>query len=47
MVKGLRSRDWYLQDSYRDVKYSTGNVVNSMAITSMMPVGYWKYQGEH
>ena len=27
-VEGLRSRNWYLQNSYRSIKYSTGNTVN-------------------
>ena len=32
-VKGLRSTDWHLQNSHKDVKYSTGNVVNNTAIS--------------
>ena len=31
--KGLRSINWELQNSHRDVKYSTGNVVNNIVIT--------------
>lgn len=26
-VKGLRSTDWQLQNSHRDIKYRTGNIV--------------------
>ena len=29
-VKGLRSTNWLLENSYGDVKYSTGNVVNNI-----------------
>ena len=32
-VKGFRSTDWLLQNSHRDVKYSTGNIVNNILIT--------------
>ena len=31
--KGLRSTSWQLQNSHRDVKYSTRNVVNNTVIT--------------
>ena len=31
-LKGLRSRNVYLQNSHGDVKYSIGNVVNSIVI---------------
>ena len=31
--KGLRSINWELQNSHRDVKYSIGNVVNNIVIT--------------
>ena len=31
--KGLRSTNWWLQNSPRDVKLSTGNVVNNIVIT--------------
>ena len=32
-VKGLSSVDRQLQNSHGDVKYSTGNIVNDIAIT--------------
>ena len=32
-VKGLRSINWLLQNSHRDVKYSTGNIVSNSLIT--------------
>lgn len=32
-VKNLRSTNWLLQKSHEDVKYSTGNTVNSIIIT--------------
>ena len=32
-VKGLRRTNWQLQNSHRDVKYSIGNIVNSIVIT--------------
>ena len=32
-VKGLRSTNWQLQNSHRDVDYSTGSIVNSTEIT--------------
>ena len=31
-VKGLRRTNWKLQNSHRDVKYSTGNRVNNIVI---------------
>ena len=31
-VKGLRSTDWQLQNTHRDVKYSIGNIVNNIII---------------
>ena len=31
--KGLRSTDWQLQNSHRDVRYSTGGVVTNSVIT--------------
>ena len=31
--KGLRSINWELQNSHRDVKYSMGNIVNNILIT--------------
>ena len=31
-VMKLRSTNWYLQNSHGDVKYSTGNRVNSIVI---------------
>ena len=31
--KGLRSRNWYLQNSYRDINYSIGNIDNNIVIT--------------
>ena len=34
MVKGLRSTDWWLQNSHRDVKYSIGSTVNNIVITA-------------
>ena len=45
-MKGLRSTDWQLQNSHGDVNYSVGNIVSNTVIT-MVPIGYWKYQGEH
>ena len=32
-VRGLRSINWLLQNSHRDVKYSTGNIVNNILVT--------------
>ena len=32
-VKGLRSTDGQSQNSHEDVKYSTGNIVSSVAIS--------------
>ena len=32
-VKGLRSTNWQLQKNHRDVKYSIGNIVNTVVIT--------------
>ena len=32
-VKELRSTNWQLQNSHRDVKYSIGNMVNNIVIT--------------
>ena len=32
-VKGLRRTIWLLQNSHGDIKYSIGNIVNSMLIT--------------
>ena len=32
-VKGLRSRDWQLQNSHGDVKSNMGNVVSNIVIT--------------
>ena len=47
-VKALRSTDWCLQNSHRDVKYSTGNVINVFNIVLYMASrGYWKYHKEH
>ena len=46
-VKGLRSTYWWLQNSHRDVKYSTRNIVNNIVITMYEPGGYWKYWGDH
>ena len=31
-VKELRSTDWFLQNSHRDVKCSIGNIVNNIVI---------------
>ena len=33
-VKGLKSKDWWLQNSHRDIKYSIGNIVNDIVITT-------------
>ena len=44
-MKGLRSTDWQLQNSHGDVNYSVGNIVSNTVIT-MVPIGYWKYQGD-
>ena len=32
-MKGLRSTNWQLQNSYGDVKHSIGNIVNDIVIT--------------
>ena len=32
-VKGLKSTNWQLQNSHRDVKYSIGNIANNIVIT--------------
>ena len=32
-VKGLRYTDGQLQNSYKDVKFSTGNIVNNTVTT--------------
>ena len=32
-VKGLRSTDWWLQNSHRDIKYSIGNTAHNIVIT--------------
>ena len=46
-VKEFRSRNWDLQDSHGDVKYTTGNIVNNILITiygaRLLPI----YQGDH
>ena len=34
VVKGLRSTNWQLQNSHRDVKYSIGNIVDNIVITT-------------
>ena len=36
-IKGLRSTDWQLQNNPRDVKYSTGNTVSTIAVTVVVP----------
>ena len=33
LVKRLRNTKWSLQNSHGDVKYSIGNIVNSIVIT--------------
>ena len=33
-VKGLRSTNWLLQNSQGDVKYSIGNIVTNVVITT-------------
>ena len=38
-VRGLRSTNWQLQNSHGDVKYSIGNIVNSIVITVWCQVG--------
>ena len=38
-MKGLRSTNWQLQNSYGDVKHSIGNIVNDIVIT-MYGVGW-------
>ena len=45
-VKGLRSTNWWLQNSHRDIKYSIGNIVNNIAITTVVPGGCLKYWGK-
>ena len=42
-VKGLRSTDWLLQNSHRDVKYSIGNIVDNIALC-MVSAGYKIYR---
>ena len=32
-VKGLRSTNWLLENSHRDVRYSTGSTVSNIVIT--------------
>ena len=32
-VKRVRSTNWLLQNSHRDIKYSIGNIVNNIVIT--------------
>ena len=32
-VKGLRSTDWWLQNSHGDVKYSIGDILSNIVIT--------------
>ena len=32
-VKRLRSTDWWLQNSHRNVKYNSGNIVNNAVIS--------------
>ena len=32
-LKGLESTNWQLQNGHRDVKYSTGNIVDNIVIT--------------
>ena len=31
--KGLRSTNWQLQNSHGDIKYSLGNIVNTIVMT--------------
>ena len=38
-VKELRSANWLLQNSHGDVKYSIGNIVNTILITIMLSNG--------
>ena len=42
-VKGLRSTDWWLQNSRGDVKDSTGNVVSNV----IMILCLWRVPGGH
>ena len=37
MIKGLRSTNWWLQNSHGDVKYSIGNIVDNNLITMYGP----------
>ena len=46
-VKGLRSTDRLLQNSYGDLKYSTGNTVHNSLILCMVPDGCKIYQDDH
>ena len=46
-VKGLRSTDWQLQNSLRDVKYSVGNIVSNIVKTIFGARWEWKILGEH
>ena len=32
-VKRLRTTNWWLKNSHRNVKYSTGNIVNDIVVT--------------
>ena len=34
VVKGLRRTNWQLQNSHKDVKYSIGNIVSNIVITT-------------
>ena len=44
-VKGLRSINRFLQNSHGDVKYSIGNIVNSIVITVWCQVGPGNIRG--
>ena len=45
-VMGLRSTNWKLQNSHGDVKYSIGNKVSNILITSMVSDGFKIYQDD-
>ena len=43
---GIRSTNWQLQNSHRDIKYSIRNIVNNTEIC-MVSDGHQIYQGDH
>lgn len=45
--KGQRRTDWWLQNSHRDAKHSTDNVVNNTVVTMHGARGVLETSGEH